>query len=378
MREGWPLAALDDIAWIQQGRTLATSALRGGEHPVYGANGVIGWHDSGHYPHHVVALGCRGSCGTVHLAPPGAWLANNVMALWAKSADELDVRYLALTLQSAELIGTGVITGQVQPQITRAGLAPLRIPLPPVTEQRRIVDLIEAVDASTGSSRAAAAAAEDLWHSFASVQWSGADRLVRLDGLGEVVTGATPSTSRPEYWLPAEVPFFTPVDFDGGPALATAGRHVSMEGAQAVRRLHAPALAQVCIGATVGKVGVLRVDGCTNQQINAVVGLDEVDAYAAAALLASPEGQALIRSVAGQTTLPIVTKGVWRKIAIPWPERSIRERLAGLVVAADEVARAARSIAFALEHVRTAIANELLAGERLLPASYDRLLDGAG
>ena len=129
MRDGWRTVALDDIAWIQQGRTLATSALRGGEHPVYGANGVIGWHDSGHYPHHVVALGCRGSCGTVHLAPPGAWLANNVMGLWAKSPDELDVRYLALTLQSADLIGTGVITGQVQPQITRAGLAPLRVPL---------------------------------------------------------------------------------------------------------------------------------------------------------------------------------------------------------------------------------------------------------
>lgn len=149
MSEEWVEAKLGDVANIQQGKTLAVKNMTGGDHPVYGANGIIGWYHEGNSPGTVVALGCRGSCGTVHLPPPGAWLANNVMSVYPKDDPETvptTVGFLALALEAADLYSTGVITGQVQPQITRQSLAPLTISLPPLSVQRRIVDLLEHLD----------------------------------------------------------------------------------------------------------------------------------------------------------------------------------------------------------------------------------------
>lgn len=154
MSEGWVESTLGDVANIQQGRTLAVKHMIGGGHPVFGANGVIGHFTEGSYDFPTVALGCRGSCGSVHLAPAGAYLANNVMGIWPKSDDTTSVRFLALLLETADLISTGVISGQVQPQITRSSLSSLPIALPPLPVQRRIVDLMAHLDNHIANLRA--------------------------------------------------------------------------------------------------------------------------------------------------------------------------------------------------------------------------------
>jgi type I restriction enzyme S subunit len=376
MSNGWVVRQLGDVATIQQGRTLATAHMRGGDHPVFGANGVIGWHNTGHYDHEVVALGCRGSCGTVHVAPRGAWLANNVMGIWPRDPATVETHFLALVLEEADLVSSGTISGQVQPQITRASLAPLRVPVPPVVDQRRIVDLIGGVDSAVDTSGSVARQATQAWMSFASMGWTDAENSVELGSLGEAITGSTPRTARPEFWVPANVPFFTPSDFAEWPLITAAGRAVSREGAESVRLVKAPAVAQVCIG-SLGKVGVLLVDGCTNQQINSLVGLDEIDAIALAALLASPAAQGRLRSIAGQTTLPIVNKGAWRRMEVRWPRRRDRETLAGLVSAAVLVAQRAGAETQALVRLRAALLTDLLSGNQDIPSSYDHFLDGA-
>lgn len=146
MRDGWTETTLGEIANIQQGKTLAITTLVGGRFPVFGANGVVGYHDEANYFFDVVALGCRGSCGTIHLVTTPSWLANNAMALWPRSGESVALRFIALLLEVADLSGEGVISGQVQPQITRASLAPLRVVIPPMEEQRRIVDVVTSVD----------------------------------------------------------------------------------------------------------------------------------------------------------------------------------------------------------------------------------------
>lgn len=138
--------SLAEVAHIQQGKTLSVKEMAGGDHPVFGANGVIGFHDHGHYPHNVVAVGCRGSCGTIHLAKAGSFLANNVMAVWPIDPGSVEFGFLAPMLEAADLSAQGIVTGQVQPQITRRSLATLQVQVPSLFDQRRIAAFVEAVD----------------------------------------------------------------------------------------------------------------------------------------------------------------------------------------------------------------------------------------
>lgn len=137
---------LGDVAFIQQGKRVEHLGVGQARHPMYGANGVIGSWIVGTYDFGVVGLGCRGSVGTVHEIPAGAWLGNNVMGVWPKDERTVTRGFLRLALEIADLRAAGVISGQVQEQITHKSLAPLEIDLPPLGAQRRIVDLIGSLD----------------------------------------------------------------------------------------------------------------------------------------------------------------------------------------------------------------------------------------
>ena len=98
-------------------------------------------------------------------------------------------------------------------------------------------------------------------------------------------------------------------------------------------------LAQVCIGATIGKVAVVVGRATANQQVNALVGLAREDAVFLAAVLGCERGQAAVKGRAGRTTMPIIKKSAWRSVEVPWPPPQERRVLAQTVEAADRVAR---------------------------------------
>jgi type I restriction enzyme S subunit len=162
MKANWTEATLGDVAEIQQGQNLAISTLTTGEYPVYGANGIVGHFDKWNFDQDVVALGCRGSCGTVHSVTGKVWLANNVMAIWPKNESQVAVAFIALILETADLRSSGVISGQVQPQITRTSLSPLGLTIPPLAEQKRIIEIVLAMDDAICSTELAVTDAQRL------------------------------------------------------------------------------------------------------------------------------------------------------------------------------------------------------------------------
>jgi type I restriction enzyme S subunit len=121
------------------------------------------------------------------MAPAGAFLANNAMAVWPKDESELSLGFLSLLLQTADLRGEGVISGQVQPQITRRSLDPLRVPIPSLDQQQRIVDLTDSVDAVLGAAMRTAVSARVLLSAVEAEAVAAPDA---LRPLGEVTSFA--------------------------------------------------------------------------------------------------------------------------------------------------------------------------------------------
>lgn len=146
---GWESASLFDICSPKQWPTLATSELSSNGYPVYGANGKIGFHTAYNHEHPTILITCRGAtCGTLNVCEAKSWVNGNAMALDDLQTDAADFSYTLFALRNRGF--SDVVSGSAQPQITRAGLEPVQIPLAPLPEQRRIVAKIEALQERSG------------------------------------------------------------------------------------------------------------------------------------------------------------------------------------------------------------------------------------
>src|SRR5689334_22362767 len=117
MKRGWQAKTLGDVCHVYQPETISQKQMVSGIFPVYGANGQIGWHNQFNHEEPQLILGCRGSCGTVHLTEPRAWINGNAMVVQPKN-DAIDIAFLAYALKGGVDLADA-ITGAAQPQITR-------------------------------------------------------------------------------------------------------------------------------------------------------------------------------------------------------------------------------------------------------------------
>lgn len=96
----------------------------------------------------------------------------------------------------------------------------------------------------------------------------------KLGNLGRVVTGKTPSTSHEEYFG-GDYPFITPSDIGAFDIryLSETERTISENWASDNKKYILPrnAITYVCIGSTVGKIGLTEKESITNQQINSLI-----------------------------------------------------------------------------------------------------------
>ncbi len=138
----WAVVSLDEIANIVYGKNLPTSQLKADGFPVFGANGVIGCYDRFLYETSQLLISCRGAySGKINMSPPKAFITNNSLVVELFVGLEPAREYLFHAL--AAIDRTAMITGTAQPQVTVGNAVQLRIPLPPLAEQRRIVGKVD-------------------------------------------------------------------------------------------------------------------------------------------------------------------------------------------------------------------------------------------
>src|SRR5690606_13563034 len=77
--EGWEFTRIGVIVHIASGQGLTAANMNAeGNVPVYGGNGVTGWHDSGNVSKRTLVIGRVGYyCGSIHVTPERAWVTDN-------------------------------------------------------------------------------------------------------------------------------------------------------------------------------------------------------------------------------------------------------------------------------------------------------------
>ena len=138
-------AKLFYICRPKQWKTISSANLKDKGFPVYGANGIIGYHDEYNHEKPTILITCRGAtCGTINVSLPFSYINGNAMALDDLKENEVNINYLAYYLNFRKL--NDVITGTAQPQITRESLQNVKIPLPPLSTQQHIAQILDRAD----------------------------------------------------------------------------------------------------------------------------------------------------------------------------------------------------------------------------------------
>jgi type I restriction enzyme S subunit len=138
----WVWCRLGDIINITSGDGLTSNQMdKNGSIPVYGGNGVNGYHSKSNIEESTIIIGRVGAnCGNVHLTENIAWITDNAFIV-SYSKNNLDRDWLIWTLRTLNL-GSMSFQG-AQPVISGKRIYPKLFPLPPKNDQNRIVKKIE-------------------------------------------------------------------------------------------------------------------------------------------------------------------------------------------------------------------------------------------
>jgi len=125
---------LGDLIKVRSGNFLPAKNMDpAGRYPVYGGNGINGYHSEFMFERPVIVLGRVGVyCGAIHYSEPNCWVTDNALYV-AEQSKDLHPRYLAEALRVANLNQYAGRAGQ--PLISGSRIYPIEILVPPPEKQ---------------------------------------------------------------------------------------------------------------------------------------------------------------------------------------------------------------------------------------------------
>jgi restriction endonuclease S subunit len=381
MSDGWTEATIGDVTTHLVGRYLPKEEYAGGgPYPIYGSNSLMGYGPKALYLGPMVVMAAIGAyAGAVRLSAGPAWVNNNAFAL-IPAIDALDASYLWLWLAS-RLDLDAVRAGTGQPYVKRDALRIQPIRYPPLDEQRRIVDLIGAVDdAERMATRVAHVQRQTRQAMLADLLLGSANGngwLVRtLGDVADIRIGRTPPRKEARYWTTDLTrPFCTIADMDGR-VIMPQGEGVTEVAVAEGKAKRVPAGSLLLsFKLTIGRVGFAGRDVFPNEAIAWVEPKVEslLSGYLGLWLGSADLEASTGRAVKGMT----LNSASLRAIPVAIPPLAEQQRIVRLIDGLDATSEATGAYIDALLIFRRAMLSDLLSGEHAIPVSYDRFLDAA-
>jgi len=138
---------------------------------------------------------------------------------------------------------------------------------------------------------------------------------ITIGDLGKCVTGTTPKTAVEEYWNSNDFDFIAPADIGITKYIYDSEKMMSVEGLKVSRDLPKNSVLCVCIGSSIGKVGLTyKEKSATNQQINSIICNKEYSPIFTYYLLVQNAEHWRIHATFGP--VPILNKGQFELIKI--------------------------------------------------------------
>ncbi len=181
--EQWRPATLADLVSLQRGHDLPEAERRPGTVPVMGSAGPNGYHSEWKAKGPGVTIGrCGvGSMGVVSFSPTDYWPHNTV--LYATDFHRNDPKFVYYHLTTINFRAFN--SGSAQASLNRNYIKNIPIVLPPLPEQRRIVEVLSALDDKIELNRKMSQTLEQIAQALFKawfVDFEGQQDLVEVEG----------------------------------------------------------------------------------------------------------------------------------------------------------------------------------------------------
>lgn len=137
---------LGDILQLEYGKALKNSDRdSNGKYPVYGANGIKTYTNRYLYDKYTIIIGRKGSAGEINLTTEKFWpLDVTYYVIFDRQKYNLYFLYFLLSYLNLPTLAKGV-----KPGINRAEVYSLPVSIPPIAEQKRIVEKLDVLQSKT-------------------------------------------------------------------------------------------------------------------------------------------------------------------------------------------------------------------------------------
>jgi type I restriction enzyme S subunit len=252
--------------------------------------------------------------------------------------------------------------------------------LPPLPEQKRIVDLISSVDSYIEALEQQLAAAKNsrnaVLHELLNVH--GSDWVeTTLGQVSDVIGGGTPQTSVPEYW-DGEIVWLTPTEVTSqdGKNVSDSRRKLSKLGFKNSGAQMLPKGSVILTSrASVGFVAISGIDLCTNQGFQSLVPKKSV--VAEFLMFWIQHNRSEFESRSAGSTFKEISKTNVKGIKLLLPPLAEQKRIVEIISTIDELNAKTELALSEAKNLRSGLLSDLLSGEHEIPASYDKVMGAA-
>ena len=329
---------LGDVCKVLRGKRLTKSQLNESEgYPVlHGGSTPMGYYNESNRKANTTVVVNTGNAGSVFFYDKEFWSSDACFSLYPNK--EINDKFLYLYVYGCERILKGKIRAGAMPTIDAKAVEDLQIPIPSLSEQSRIVSILDTFTASIENLK------EQIAERRKQYEYE-REKLLDLEGkegvemkkLGEVCViknGYTPSTKNPDFWDNGTLPWFTLEDIrKNGRILTDAIKHITPLGVKTGGLFPKESII-VSTTATIGEYALIKTDFLCNQQIT---GLSIKEAYQENLLskflyyLSYGIGRWCQRNVNGGGSLLIVSTSKLNNMVIPVPSLEEQSRIVSIL-----------------------------------------------
>jgi type I restriction enzyme S subunit len=333
MKENWTYKKLGEVCEIICGQDYKSIQDDNGMFPIYGTGGVMGRASQYRCPAYSIIIGRKGNINNPLFVEEPFWNVDTAFGV-VPNASVLFPKFFYFFCKKYDFTKHDVSV--TIPSLRRADIINIAVPIPPLSEQSRIVSELDLLQSIIDKQKAQLKELDNLaqavfYDMFGDpVENDKGWERKPLKEIGKVITGNTPSTKDEENYSSNDYCFVKPSDIDKDAVsyITETEFYISSKAFEKSRQLPEGSVLTTCIG-IIGKVGILKKKATCNQQINAIIPSDDISStYLAYSIVGTKR---VLELLANAPVVPIINKGDFSNVIIPVPPLHLQQSFAAKI-----------------------------------------------